>query len=90
MAKGILRLFGFLTMIAGAIVFAMAFENRGRDTAMGMLTLLPISSALLIAGSILLGFAQALGLLERIERNTTPKAEAPGQWLQKSTETATR
>ena len=67
MAKTILRLFGALSLIAGALVLLIG-------AAIGPTTFLaisfPIGAGALVSGSLLLGFAHGLTLLERIERNT--------------------
>ena len=76
MAKGILKLFGGLSILAGLLtLLAGLFLFQGQPGAFAV-SFLPIGASLLVAGAPLLGFAQVIELLERIANNTstTPRA----------------
>lgn len=67
MAKGLLRFFGFLSVICGIGGIAAGILTGGV-----MYAALAWGVGMLLAGAPLLGFAYALELLEDIARNTAP------------------
>lgn len=68
MAKGLLRFFGFISVLCGfgAIGFSLVAGSA-------IFALLPWGVAMLLAGAPLLGFAYGLELLEDIAKNTAPR-----------------
>lgn len=66
MAKGILRFFGALAIICGAVT--ILFGLIGGLGA--FIVVVPIGAGFLISGAPLLGFAYVIELLEEIARNT--------------------
>ena len=67
MAKGILRFFGALAIIAGAMTIVFGLMAGGPYA---LVVVVPVGAGFLISGAPLLGFAQVIELLEEIARNT--------------------
>lgn len=67
MAKGLLRFFGFISVLAGFC--ALAFSILAGPL---VFTVAAWGIGMLLAGAPILGFAYALDLLEQIARNTSP------------------
>lgn len=70
MAKTMLRGFGGLMMLLGACIIGLSFDTRRAELSTYLSTILPIGVILLIFGAPLIGLAQVIDLLEKIERNT--------------------
>ncbi len=70
MPTRMLRLFGALAFVAGLAVFFVGYEANPSDKIGFVTVFLPVGSVFLLASALLYGFAHALELLERIERNT--------------------
>lgn len=73
MAKNILRVFGFLSVLQGIILIVAGLQERD-GIAVGLFVC--FGSAFLLAGAPLLGFARVIGLLEKIERNTQKETQS--------------
>jgi len=67
LAKGLLRIFGFISVLGGFLALVASFVVSG-----AAMVLLPWGVGMLLGGAPLLGFAYALELLEDIAKNTMP------------------